>query len=508
MRRALVASWEVSALLVAGCVRDVAGPGAYRASLSVAPLFERAAPVVAFDRVRVTLARSTAAPTTAATLALDTLVPFPATADTLELDLVVILRQVTETFVLEIALIDAVGDTVYRAGPISVTLTAGLRGQPVTPTFRFTGSAPIVFAGDSAGGLSSGVFRVNPDGTNRVKLDSRGSSGDVHPRLSPDRRRAAYTASSITNPTNALFVAPITADTAPATVVSDTSTRRPRWSSDGVHLAFECGDGFSAAQDVCVIPDVTGPISSLDRAGDGKGKLFVTDFDPAKVNGPGSFAWDPTDPSRLAVIRDSLTLEQKVASRIWTVGFDGSAPQPLSAPTMDLGGGPLQVGGTIDWSPDGTTLVFVAIDTIPNSGQNLYVINRDGSGLRKLTLGQDADTRPVFSPDGRRVLFLRNSAPSFCSIDYWTANADGSGEQQLSDEMFCGLNTFILGHDWSPGGGDIVLVGSDPGGFGSFLVYTVPATTTSTTYRSDRRLVGRGVDLGSFVSDFQPNWRP
>ncbi|MGH2670362.1 MAG: hypothetical protein ACRDH5_14815, partial [bacterium] len=187
-----------------------------------------------------------------------------------------------------------------------IARSIGLKSVASNP-FNITAPPVIVFAGDSAVGLSSGVFKVDPDGTNRVRLDSRGSSGDVHPRLSPSRQRAAYTASSVTNPTNALFVAPITADTAPATVVSDTSTRRPRWSLDGVHLAFECGDGFSPAQDVCVIPDVTGPISFLEGAGNGKGKIFVTDFDAAKTNGPGTFAWDPLNPSRLAVVRDSIT---------------------------------------------------------------------------------------------------------------------------------------------------------------------------------------------------------
>jgi hypothetical protein len=52
-------------------------------------------------------------------------------------------------------------------------------------------------------------------------------------------------------------------------------------------------------------------------------------------------------------------------------------------------------------------------------GGELYVINADGSGLRRLTDGID----PFWSPDGTQVAFTRYSDPR----GVWVINADGSG---------------------------------------------------------------------------------
>ena len=362
--------------------------------------------------------------------------------------------------------------------------------------------APVVFAGDSTDGvvLNSGVFRVNPDGSARFRLNALGRFGDVHPRWSPDRRRVGFTFDQGTG-RNELFVAALTGDTV-VSVVSDTSARRARWSPNGAHLAFECGAGFTTQEDVCVIPDVTGPITGLSRVGDGTGRVVVTDFDPSKVDGPASFAWDPTDSKRLIVVRDSLTTFG-LASRIWGVGFDGQAPLPLSPAILDVGKGPLRIDGPLDVTPNGATIVFAASDSF---SRKLYLIGRDGSGLRQLSGGTGSDDRPVFSPDGRQVLFIRAGA---CPIDYWRVDVQTGAETQVSAEGWCDFDSSVLGHDWSPDGKEIVLVGGEPpGGFADTRIYRVPAATTAATYLQDRRLIGRASDAGASVRDIQPSWRP
>jgi hypothetical protein len=374
---------------------------------------------------------------------------------------------------------------------------------PESAPFNVTPPAAVVFAGDSTDGvvLNSGVFRVNPDGSARFRLSDRGRAGDVHPRWSPDRRRVGFSFDPGTG-RNELFMTALTGDTV-ASLVSDTSVRRARWSPDGVHLAFECGAGFTTQEDVCVIPDVTGPITGLSRVGDGAGRVVVTDFDPSKVDGPASFAWDPTDSKRLIVVRDSLTAFG-LASRLWTVGFDGQTPLPLSPAMLDVGKGPLTIAGPLDVTSDGATIVFAATDS--TFSRKLYLIQRDGSGLRPLTGGTAFDDRPVFSPDGRQVLFIRDSG---CSVDYWRVDAQTGMETQVSAEGWCDFNSAVLGHDWSPDGKDIVLVGGEPpGGFADTRIYHVSAATTAATYLQDRRLIGRAADPGAFVRDIQPSWRP
>src|SRR5690242_19104602 len=172
-------------------------------------------------------------------------------------------------------------------------------------------------------------------------------------------------------------------------------------------------------------------------------------------------------------------------------------------PRLGVGAGSLQID-RLDWSPRGDVIVFGATDTLFAS--NLYVITRNGTGLRQLTHGPDFDSRPVISPDGAQVLFLRNRGG--CSIDYWRIGVDGTGEEQVTSEAFCDISTNGLGHDWSPDGSQIALVGAGPNGqYSGLMVYRLPAGVTAATYTAVRVPV-RDVDPATFSNDLEPSWRP
>ncbi|MDH3495501.1 MAG: hypothetical protein OER21_01945 [Gemmatimonadota bacterium] len=360
--------------------------------------------------------------------------------------------------------------------------------------------AQILFAGDSTGG-AIGIFRSDPDASNRVNVTSEGAAF-ANPRWSPDRTRITYSAGGSFGLTNQLHViSPDGAELAHVTSDTDTSTWFPRYNSTGQHLAFECGNRF-AEVDVCVVPNVDGPILSLEGVGNGAGKVFVTDFDQVnRKTGPGAFAWDPQNPDRLAFVRDSLG-----TSRIYTALFDGSDVQPLSPDFMDVGSGPLQIVGGLDWSPDGTQLAFSAAD--PQTGiAKLFTIPRTGGDPTQLTFGPDDDGRPLFSPNNSQILFGRNlEAAGYCSLDAWRINTDGSGEVQVTNEAICDFSEDLLGFDWSPDGTEIVITGFD--GQGNLLIYAIKNTTTAATYLADRRIAGRGAAGPFVVRDIQPSWRP
>jgi dipeptidyl aminopeptidase/acylaminoacyl peptidase len=60
----------------------------------------------------------------------------------------------------------------------------------------------------------------------------------------------------------------------------------------------------------------------------------------------------------------------------------------------------------------------------------IYSVRADGSRLGQLTRGSAADTAPLFSPDGRRIVF--NRAAKQHASELWIMNADGSGQRKLT----------------------------------------------------------------------------
>lgn len=91
--------------------------------------------------------------------------------------------------------------------------------------------------------------------------------------------------------------------------------------------------------------------------------------------------------------------------------------------TKLIGGG--NFDGTPAWSPDGTKLAFRRQVHGPYGDVGrIFVVNRDGTGLRQLTPestnSNPYDGDPSWSPDGTRLLFSRSGEMYFI-------NADGTG---------------------------------------------------------------------------------
>ena len=63
---------------------------------------------------------------------------------------------------------------------------------------------------------------------------------------------------------------------------------------------------------------------------------------------------------------------------------------------------------TPSWSPDGRQLVFTGFD---GGLSDLYVVNRDGTGLHRLTNDKYADLQPTWSPDGKTIAFATDRGP-------------------------------------------------------------------------------------------------
>jgi len=99
-------------------------------------------------------------------------------------------------------------------------------------------------------------------------------------------------------------------------------------------------------------------------------------------------------------------------------GVTLSAPAPTPAPTPRAQ--PAGSGSRPAAAPPAGRLAFQT-----SMGGPIYVINADGSGLRRLTDGMD----PTWSPDGREIAFARWREPR----GIWVISADGSNEWRAFD---------------------------------------------------------------------------
>jgi TolB protein len=153
------------------------------------------------------------------------------------------------------------------------------------------------------------------------------------------------------------------------------------------------------------------------------------------------------------------------------------------------------------WSPNGRLIAFVSKR---DGVSHVYVMNADGTGVRRLTHSRAEDDGPTWSPDGRRIAFAREGAlfvvdsaggparrlgrvfagrvadpawsPDGKSIafDYrpgdsqeiWVVGADGTHARQLTR-----LNALSGYPSWSPDGRRLAFQSNAQGGH--FEIYTV-----------------------------------
>ena len=223
----------------------------------------------------------------------------------------------------------------------------------------------------------------------------------------------------------------------PPEVVQLTSFRgeefEPALSPDGSRVAYVWSGEAGNNQDVYIQP-----VNGHDL------KRLTTD--PDRDLSP---AWSP-DGSSIAWLR----LRSQDAA-IYVAPADGGLPRQFAAifpDRVDV------VGRQLDWSPDGA---FIAVTDKASPGEQfrLMLINVKDGSRRDVTLppGQTiGDMCPAFSPDGKRLAFLR--ALSSGIGDIYVTSIEGGAVRRVTFD-----NRYIVGFAWTPDGRSIVF-SSERGG--------------------------------------------
>ncbi len=231
------------------------------------------------------------------------------------------------------------------------------------------------------------IYLKDIDGDEPVQF-TRGDS-DNSPVWSPDGGRLAFVSGRGDAPAQ-LYVIPVNGGEAKKITTLPVSVRSPKWFPDGNKIAFTAG----------ILPEYEGDFDELEKMLKEKKEDKVS----AKVTENRVYRyWD-------------RWLTDGIISRLFSVDLTTSKVTDLMPETNHL----VSLTGNIsyDISPDGQTIALSANSTpepYDRTNYDIFLLKTDGAGsMRNITADNPAnDINPIFSPDGRLLLYGKQTIEHF-----------------------------------------------------------------------------------------------
>ena len=137
------------------------------------------------------------------------------------------------------------------------------------------------------------------------------------------------------------------------------------------------------------------------------------------------------------------------------------------------------------WSADGGRLAYSS----SGADADVWVIDADGTDEHDVSNDPTGpDIQPAWSPDGSQIVFVKQNFDGTSAI--WVMNADGSGQQQLTDAA-----TINVHPNWSPDGAKIAFASDRDG---NFEIYSIAPDGSN----------ARRLTFTTTQQEDNPNWSP
>ena len=310
------------------------------------------------------------------------------------------------------------------------------------------------------------------------------------PQLSPDGKWLVYSVAVPDKAANRsrtqIYLLAVAGGAAKQLTTSDASSSEPRWSPDGMRIAFISGgqiwtmdaQGGACQQVTSISTGADAPVWSHD----GKSVLFVSDVYPDCKDDACNKQRDEQMEARKVKAR---TIDH-LLYRHWTAWKDNKRTHIFVVPSgggaaVDLTPGdhdapPFSLGGPIDYafSPDDKWVVYASNTEkveATSTNSDLFLVSAQGGAATCLTCNnKGADASPQFSPDGRFIIYRSQTTPGYESDRWRLMSYDVQTKQ--ARELPTKFDQWVESFTFSPDGKYIYFTADERG---REPVYVMPA---------------------------------